>query len=253
MFANLPARERREMPLLVGLTLLALCVRLPGLSASFYGDEGFSVLRDSSSLLTPTEDRFRPVFFSLLYLWKKLGFHGEAGLRSLPLLFGVLQVPVAFRLGALLGGLEAGVVFGVLVAFNPMLIEFSQELRMYSLAPLIALLQAWAFATAVEHSSPCRSTLAAWAAFVAAGIAGVYTHVHYWFLLFGFGVAVLRRWRSLPLRQSIAAMTAIVLLYLPDIPNLLRFQRESASAPHLVAADFPRAPPKLVAPICLRL
>src|SRR5260370_40157666 len=112
-------REGREMPLLGGLTLLALCVRLPGLSASFYGDEGFSVLRDSSSLLTPTEDRFRPVFFSLLYLWKKLGCHGEAGLRALPLLFGVLQIPVAFRLGALLGGLESGVAVGGLAAPHP--------------------------------------------------------------------------------------------------------------------------------------
>src|SRR5260370_15432126 len=131
-------REGREMPLLGGLTLLALCVRLPGLSASLYGDEGFSVLRDSSSLLTPTEDRFRPVFFSLLYLWKKLGCHGEAGLRALPLLFGVLQIPVALRLGALLGGLEAGGVFGVPAPFNPLLIRFSPELPTYLPSPLLS-------------------------------------------------------------------------------------------------------------------
>ena len=251
MFSNFSPNKRVETPILVVLTVLAVCVRLPGLSSSFYGDEGFSVLRDSNALLTPTEDRFRPVFFSLLYLWKAVGFHGEAGLRALPMLFGVMQVPVALRLGAMLGGLEAGIVFSALIAFNPMLIEFSQELRMYSLAPLIALLQAWAFATVVERSSAGRSTLAAWAAFVVAGIAGVYTHVHYWFLLVGFGVAVLRRWRSLPLGHSIAAMGAIVLLYLPNIPNLLRFQREAASAPHLMAADLPSALPKLVAAICV--
>jgi mannosyltransferase len=251
MFSNPSVRKRAQMPLLVGLTLLAACVRLPGLSASFYGDEGFSLLRDSSELLTPTEDRFRPLFFSLLYLWKQLGFHGEAGLRALPMLFGVLQIPVGLRLGALLGGMEAGVVFSLLLALNPMLIEFSQELRMYSLAPLIALLQAWAFAAAAERSSAGRSTVGAWAAFVLAGVAGVYTHFHYWFVMAGFGVAALVRWRSLPLRQSIAAMAAVVLLYLPDVPNLLRFQREAASAPHLVAADLPSALPKLVAAVCV--
>ncbi len=63
---------------------------------------------------------------ALLYLWKQLGFHGEVGLRLLPVIFGVLQVPVAFELGILLGGVEAGVVFGGLVAVNPLLVEFSQ-------------------------------------------------------------------------------------------------------------------------------
>lgn len=252
MSALPPMETRRaETPLLFGLTALALAVRLPGLSDSFYGDEGFSLLRDSNQLLTPTEDRFRPLFFSLLYLWRKIGFHGEVGLRSLPLLFGILQVPVAFRLGRLLGGLRAAVVFAGLVALNPMLLEFSQELRMYSLVPLLALLQAWAFAATLARSRLGLSTLPTWSAFVAAGAAGVYTHFHYWFLLFGFSVAIARRRREVPLRDGILAMGSIALLYLPNIPNLLRFQREGAGAPHLLATDLPSAFPKLVAAGCV--
>src|SRR5579859_255988 len=197
-----PPEERRVLAVLgAGLTLVGAAVRLPGLGASFYGDEGFSLLRDSAQLVTATEDRFRPLFFSILYLWKQLGFRGELGLRALPFAFGVLQVPVAFRLGLLVGGVELATSFGVLVALSPLLIEFSQELRMYSLVPLVALLQAWAFVSAATRATSGRSTRLAWLAFVAAGVAGVYAHVHYWFIIAGFGVAVLRRRRELPLRQ----------------------------------------------------
>jgi hypothetical protein len=244
-------RKSAEVPVLAGLVAVAVCLRLPGLSASFYGDESFSLLRDSNQLITPTEDRFRPIFFSLLYLWKQLGFHGEAGLRALPALFGVLQVPVAFRLGLLMGGFEVATGFGALVAVNPMLIEFSQELRMYSLVPLIALLQAWAFAAILSRSAASRSTVAPSVAFVAAGVAGVYTHFHYWFLIVGFGFAMLRRYQQLPLRQSLPVLAAIGLLYLPNVPNLLRFQREAADAPHLRATDLWSALPKLVAADCV--
>jgi hypothetical protein len=246
-----PRAKSAETLVLVVLVVLAVCLRLPGLSASFYGDEAYSVLRDSNQLLTPTEDSFRPVFFSCLYLWKQLGFHGEAGLRTLPLLFGVLQIPVAFRLGLLLSGLELATVFGTLIAVNPMMIEFSQELRMYSLVPLIALLQAWAFALVLSRAAASRPTLLPWAAFVVAGTVGIYTHFHYWLLILGFSVAIWRRRKQVPVLHGLLALAAIGLLYLPDVPNLLRFQREAADAPHLRATDLPSALPKLVAAICV--
>ena len=122
---------------------------------------------------------------------------------------------------------------------------------MYSLVPLIALLQAWAFAAILARSATSRPTLGPWLAFVAAGAAGVYTHFHYWFLICGFAVAMWRRRAQLPLRHNVAALVGLGLLYLPDLPNLLRFQREAAGAPHLMTADLPSALPKLVAAICL--
>lgn len=236
-----------ETLLLFGLVVLALGVRLPEIGASFYGDEGFSLLRDSNDWLTPTEDRFRPLYFSLLHGWRALGFHGEVGLRSLSLLFGVLQIPVSYKLGRRLGGASAGLVFALLLALDPVLIEFSQELRMYSLVPLIALLQAWAFVEVVARTSEQKPVLAVWLGFVLAGVAGIYTHFHYWFLLAGFGFAMLRRRRELELKQGVVALASIIVLYLPDLPNLFRFQREAGGAPHLLATDIPSALPKLVA------
>ena len=225
--------------------MVALLLRLPGLGASFYGDEGFSLLRDSNAWLTPTDDRFRPVYFTLLYLWKQLGFHGEVGLRSLSLLFGVLQVPVGYALGRRLAGKRFAVALALLLCVDPILVEFSQELRMYSLVALVALLQAWAFVVATAREAEGRPALGPWLGFVLAGIVGVYTHLHYWFLLVGFGVAILRR-RGIALRPGVAAMAAIATAYLPDVPNVIRFGREGGEQAHLMATDLPSALPKLV-------
>lgn len=235
----------------MGLTLIALALRLPQLSASFYGDETFSLFRDSEQLVTPTEDRFRFLFFSLLYLWKQLGFHGEVGLRSLPLLFGVLQVPVAYQLGRSLGGARGALTLAGLVTVSPLLIEFSQELRMYSLVPLVALLQAWALQVLHERSLQRRGASWIWAGFVLAGVVGVYTHFHYWFLNAGFGLALLRRRDAIPLKHSALALAALAALYLPNLPNLMRFQSEASNAPHLTTTDLPGALPKLLAAFVL--
>jgi 4-amino-4-deoxy-L-arabinose transferase-like glycosyltransferase len=239
---------RSDEPLWVlGLVALAIGSRLPGLGASFYGDEAFSLLRDSNAWIPASQDRFRPLYFSLLFGWKQLGFHGEAGLRSLSLLFGVLQVPVAYALARRLGGKYMGILFALLVAVDPILIEFSEELRMYSLVPLIALLQAWALVEVVARSSERRPVLGAWVGFVLAGVAGLYTHIHYGFLLVGFGFAIWRRRCELSPRVGILALAAIGLLYLPNVPNVLLFQREGGDQAHFMATDLPSALPKLAA------
>jgi len=221
------------------LTAAAFCVRVPFLGYSFYGDEGFSLLRDSSQLLTNTEDRFRPLFFSLLYLWRGIGFAGELGLRMLPLLFGVIQVPLAFLVGRKLRDEQLGLMLAVLVAASPMLIEFSQELRMYSMVAAIALSQAYVLLLLIEKFSWWR-----WACFVLIALAGVYTHLLYWLFLMGVTVTFLRERRQLPLWKGWSALAATVLLYLPNLPNLLRFQEARGDEYHI---HFASAIPKILA------
>jgi uncharacterized membrane protein len=208
-----PYRRATAALLAVGLLL-----RLPGLGDSFYGDEGFSVLRDSERLLTNSEDRFRPIFFSILYLWRQLGFHGEVGLRLLPLIFGIAQIPLVLVVGRRLGGERLALAWGALVATSPLLVEFSQELRMYSLIALVAIAQAWALLRVREQPS-----LGRWAALGAIGLFGAYTHLHYWLFLAGAGAWLLWEHKTVRLWQTVAAFGGMVLLYLPNIPNLIEF------------------------------
>lgn len=221
------------------ITAVALCVRVPFLDYSFYGDEAFSLLRDSAKLITDTEDRFRPLFFSLLYIWRQIGFEGEIGLRLLPLMFGVLQVPLAFLVGRKLRDEQLGLLLAVLVAASPMLIEFSQELRMYSMVATIALAQSYIVLLMLEKFSWWR-----WTAFVLIALAGVYTHLLYWLFLFGVTLTFLRERKRLSIVKSWGALAATTILYLPNVPNLMRFQETRGSEYFM---DFASAVPKLLA------
>ena len=235
--------KKRVDFILLAIVAAALALRLPHLGYSFYGDEMFSLLRDSGTFLTRSEDRFRPVFFSLLYLWRQLGFHGEIGLRILPLIFGLAQIPLAYHIGRRLGGEPLARAFALLMAVSPMLIEFSQELRMYSMVAFLALLQVWIVLRLRERSSPGW-----WIAFVAVTWIGVYTHLHYWLFVAGLALSLFRERRTIPLRQSAAALGASVLLYLPNIPNLLYFSQVRGAE---YGVHLPSAIPKLLAAVTL--
>lgn len=230
--------KRLNLFLLI-VVIAGLALRLPNLSHSFYGDETFSVLRDSKTLITESEDRFRPVFFSLLFLWRQIGFDGEIGLRLLPLIFGIAQIIVAYAVGKKLSGESLARVFSILVAVSPMLIEFSQELRMYSMVAFLALLQVWIFLRLRE-----KPRLGNWIAFVAVALTGVYTHLHYWLFIAGFALSFYRERKFIPLKQSVTAWAACVLLYLPNIPNLIRFSQIRAAE---YVVNLPSAIPKFLA------
>ncbi len=221
------------------IILVGLLVRVPMLGYSFYGDEGFTVVRDTQQLITDSEDRFRPVFFSLVYLWKQLGFQGEIGLRLLPLLFGLLQIPLAYVIGKKLGGKSLAVSFSILTAASPMLIEFSQELRMYSLVVLIALAQVWILLELLE-----AETWQKWLAFVLVGTIGVYTHLHYWLFLAGMSLTFVRARHVLAWWKGLAALCGIALLYALNYQNLLLFMKLRGGE---YAIDFPSSLPKLLA------
>jgi len=64
--------------------------------------------------------------------------------RSLSVLAGVATVPLVALLGAALAGRTAGAVAALLLAFSPLHMYYSQEIRMYSLVTALCALSAWA-------------------------------------------------------------------------------------------------------------
>lgn len=218
------------------LIFLALLLRLPNLGYSFYGDEGFSLLRDSNYLLTPTDDRFRPVFFTLLFLWRTIGFDGEVGLRLLPLILGILSVPVAWSVGLRLGGRGFALGLGLLLATSPIHIEFSQELRMYSLVVFLSLAQLTCYLRYRESGG-------FWALLLGGlvGLVGMYTHLFYALYLMGFALLALLDRRAIRYKPFLASLLIVGLLYLPNLGNILYFAevRRAGYAVH-VASVLPK-------------
>jgi mannosyltransferase len=78
-----------------------------------------------------------PLYYMLAWWWSKAFGLGQVGLRSLSALFGVMTIPIAFLVGRELAGRRAGLITAALVAFNPMLIWYSQEARAYALLILL--------------------------------------------------------------------------------------------------------------------
>jgi mannosyltransferase len=103
-----------------------------------------------------------PLYFILLDGWIRLFGGSEAGIRSLSALFGTATIPLAFVIGRRLASQRVGVVAAALVAFNPLLVWFSQEARPYALLVLLSGVSFLLFALALER--PTGRRLGGWAA-----------------------------------------------------------------------------------------
>ena len=150
-----------------GLTALAAVLRFVGIGhQGFWFDEANTVLLVHLSPgkmlgLIPQSESTPPLYYCLAWIWARMFGYGEAGLRSLSALAGVLTVPLVYGAGAKLISRRAGLIAAALTACNPFLIWYSQEARSYELLVALSALALLAFAYALSDPEP--RTLAAWA------------------------------------------------------------------------------------------
>jgi len=113
-----------------------------------------------------------PLYYAVAWVWARIFGFGEAGLRSLSALCGVLVVPVSYALAAKLFTRRAGLIAAALAACNPLLIWYSQEARAYE--PLVLLTGASLLAFAYAKDDPTPRAVAAWTVACALAIATEY-------------------------------------------------------------------------------
>jgi len=127
----------------IGLTAGAGVLRFYGLARQgFWFDEASTALLVHLSPgqmlgLIPQTESTPPLYYLVAWIWTRGFGFGEAGLRSLSALAGVLVVPVAYGAAARLLGHRAGLIAAALTACNPLLIWYSQEARSYELLVLL--------------------------------------------------------------------------------------------------------------------
>jgi uncharacterized membrane protein len=107
----------------------------------------------------PRSESTPPLYYLLAWFWARVVGFGEAGLRSLSAVAGVLTIPVAFGAAAKLVSRRTGLIVAALCACNPFLIWYSQEARSYALLVLLAALATMAFAYVLEEPAPRRVRL----------------------------------------------------------------------------------------------
>jgi len=148
------------------LTLLATVMRFYRLGhQGFWFDEANTALLVHFSPgkmlgLIPQTESTPPLYYCVAWVWVRVFGYGEAGLRSLSAVCGVLFVPVVYGAGARLVSRRAGVIAAALAACSPLLIWYSQEARSYQMLALLSAVSLLAFAHA--RVAPTPRVLAAW-------------------------------------------------------------------------------------------
>jgi hypothetical protein len=204
-------------PAVLGLTLLAALLRFYGIGhQGYWFDEGNTVLLIHLSPgkmfgLLPQTESTPPLYYCVAWVWARIFGFGEAGLRSLSALIGVLVVPVSYLLAAKLISRRAGLIAAALTACNPYLIWYSQEARSYELLVLLSALVLLAFAYVRETPTP--RLVAAW---VIASALALATHYYALLVVVPTGVLLLAaHWRRRPVQIGMVVLAVCGLALLP--------------------------------------
>lgn len=242
---------------LLAILVLAAFLRLYKIDAqSLWYDEGNSARIAERSLQLIVEgaagDIHPPLYYILLKYWRAVFGEGEAALRALSALAGVLTVGFAYLIGRDMFSRRVGLIAAFLYAVMPFAVYYGQEARMYALLALCAAASTWALFRAlssIPFSAPVhgteitgnaelrvsrRSSVTLWALYVVTTAAGLWTQYAYPFVMIAQGVCVLlmalaarRKKRVAPfvMRQWIAyaiASTVALALYAVWAPIAVR-------------------------------
>lgn len=251
-----PKVASRAALILVAIVALALALRVLRLDYQpLWWDEGYSVwfahqpLAEMARLTA--EDIHPPLYYALLGGWSQVFGLAPAALRLFSVVAGVLAVALAYTVGRWLGGWAAGLLAAFLLAINPFHIFYAQEVRMYALVVVWALIGIGLAArwlgvrlenrpTGADTSMQPQRLPRYLAGYVVTLALALYTQYYAAFLLAGLALAglwILRRQRS-PLGAVAAwlgAQGAVVLLFLPWL--LYATPRLAAYVSQKVVAD----------------
>ena len=184
-----------------------------------------------------------PLFYILLHFWIQLFGSSEAATHALPLLFGLLTIPIGMWAGTSLFGRRAGYMAAILFTFNAFLTDYAQESRMYELMGLLGLLATAGFLHGFVYRR--RKYVILFSVSVALML---YTHAWGIFFAAGAAIALIPVYRASDdkrglVRDAVLAFVAAGVLYLPWLPNFIY------QATH---TGDPWAPsPKLGAPVLI--
>ncbi len=142
------------------LTLAALGLRLINISnAALWIDELYCydiALKPTITEILKTvflTDLHAPLFFIILHFWIKLFGGSDTVLIMLPVIFSTLSVPVGYFICKKLFDTKTAVIFSLLNTFSALEIYYAQELKFYSLLPLLGLLSLYFFSKITQNFS----------------------------------------------------------------------------------------------------
>jgi uncharacterized membrane protein len=160
---------------LAAVVLVGLALRL-AVPRGIWLDEAISIHQARLSL----HDMFRALYFGdrqpplydlVLWLTIRAFGHGEFAVRLPTLVAGTLVIPVLYELGRELYDRRTGLVAAGFAAISPLLVWYSQEVRMYTFVALFGLLALLTQLRVIRNG-----TMVNWAAYILATAALLWSH-----------------------------------------------------------------------------
>jgi uncharacterized membrane protein len=221
----------------VAVILLAFALRLYRLGyQSIWYDEGVSIHLAQKSLTVLTAhtagDIHPPLYYYLLHFWIQAAGSDEFAVAFLSLSFGLLLVPLVYRIGWCLYNPMVGSLAALLVAVSPYNLWYSQEMRMYTLGASLGLVSLYSLLQLLARTG-CRlratSCRVYWVGYILSAALGLYTLYYFAFLLIFLNLFVLGWWlwgwrrgsRASVLWHWVLAQLVVFVLYLPWLPIAL--------------------------------
>lgn len=224
--------NRKASALLLFLAL-GLSIRFYQLGAhNFWFDEYVThyYVQNFSSFQRIREVTFRylfshQVYYILLKFWRPVFGKSEFSFRFLPMVFGVVSIPVIYKLGKLFFNSQVGLISAFLLAISPMHIWYSQEARGYSLATFLIMLVVYFFASALK-----KNKRHLWAGFIISSIIAFYTNYSCLYLIIVLsGILFTKKYRHM-LKQYLLSYFLIGIFFMLQAPNIIeQFSRISSN------------------------
>jgi 4-amino-4-deoxy-L-arabinose transferase-like glycosyltransferase len=222
--------------LLIGLALRVYRIA----DHNVWWDEGFSVYLARMPLLAmavrTAADVHPPVHYAFLHYWDRLAGESEYALRYSSALFGLLDLALLCWLARRYLGPTVALTAALLLAVNRLHVEWSQEMRMYTLATALVLLSTACF---LRLTADADQRARWWLGHLAISVVGLHT-------IYVFGLA--------PLCQSIAVLLGARRLGAAFVTRWLLVQMAAVALFLPWVGLFlaqPRATPVLIYPIDL--
>jgi hypothetical protein len=170
-----------------------------------------------------------PLFYVLMRAWLSLFSDSEAAALALPVLLGVILIPIVYRVGDRVFSHYTGLIAAILVTVSPLLARYSGMVRPYSLLPLLCLLSVYWLWDGLRGRGARP-----WVAHAIATLAMLVTHNWAWMVLAAEWIIV-AGWFALrrePLEWTLVrswaiAQLALLVVYSPWLPILLYQSRHA--------------------------
>jgi hypothetical protein len=200
---------------LVLLLLCSLSFALYNSNSAYNSDEVWSVkaasLNYSSEMAMLKADVHPPLYFLILHSWIRLFGTGEQTVRSLSGLFYILSVFAVYGLGKELYGSKTALLCATIYLSSPLAIRSAQFARMYTLLALLSIVSTWLY---LQFSVRPRDSNRHLLFYVLVNILGTFTHVAFFFVLFGQIVFHFLFYRRARIKRFVTAILLSVAPYL---------------------------------------